>query len=94
MGEDRASITRGQLAVFGSGDTLVARAAANRSLDLLLLGGKPIREPIATYGPFVMNTRAELAAAVAAVGRRADGRRSPVSGPACGLRRRGGCSAR
>jgi redox-sensitive bicupin YhaK (pirin superfamily) len=50
--------------LFGSGDTLVFTAGDRGALDVLLLGGQPIREPVAAYGPFVMNTRAELAQAV------------------------------
>ncbi len=64
-GVDRQPIRKGQLAVFGPGDALTVAAstttpAAEPNLELLL-GGAPIREPIAQYGQFVMNTRAELA---------------------------------
>ena len=55
--------------LFGPGDNLVVEAAPELSggwdaLDVLLLGGLPIREPIAPYGPFVMNTREEIATAI------------------------------
>ena len=59
-GPDAHPISLGQLALFGAGDTLVLEASASGPLDVILLGGEPIREPVAHYGPFVMNTRAEL----------------------------------
>jgi quercetin 2,3-dioxygenase len=64
-GPDRRPVRTGQLATFGAGD-LLTFAASNKAdgpsegLDILVLGGEPIREPVAAYGPFVMNTRAEL----------------------------------
>ena len=50
----------GQLVVFGAGETVTFTAGGPQPLDVLLLGGRPIREPVATYGPFVMNTKGEL----------------------------------
>lgn len=69
VGNERRPIHSGQLALFGPGDTLVVGADAvqeSRSpdLDVLLLGGRPIGEPVAWMGPFVMNSHAELAQAL------------------------------
>jgi redox-sensitive bicupin YhaK (pirin superfamily) len=65
-GREGRPVQDGRLAVFGPGDHLVLRAAARHTepLDVLLLGGLPIREPVAHYGPFVMNTRAEIIRAI------------------------------
>jgi redox-sensitive bicupin YhaK (pirin superfamily) len=59
-GAEQRPVQSGQLVVFGPGDTVTLESHATEPLDVLLLGGKPIREPVAQYGPFVMNTRAEL----------------------------------
>jgi len=55
----------GQLAVFGKGESLTLAASEsqdsrNSALEVFILGGQPIREPVAMYGPFVMNTKEEL----------------------------------
>ena len=62
VGDDRRSVDEGQAALLGSGDTISIGVAADAKepAELLLLSGRPLNEPVARYGPFVMNTREQI----------------------------------
>jgi len=65
VGAEDRPMESSQLAVFGAGDALTIEASTRPDsrtpdFDVLILGGQPIREPVAHYGPFVMNTKEEL----------------------------------
>lgn len=69
VGAERRPISTGQLAVFGPGNALTVAADQRQDdgtpqLEVLILGGQPIREPVVHYGPFVMNTKAEIITAM------------------------------
>ena len=68
VANERRPIRTGQLAVLGSGAAIRVGANAQQdshtpALDMYIMGGLPIGEPVAWYGPFVMNTHEELARA-------------------------------
>src|SRR5947209_7260220 len=63
VGNDGAEARDGQMELLGPGDAVRLGGAAGGG-RLLLLAGVPIHEPVARYGPFVMNTQAELVEAV------------------------------
>jgi redox-sensitive bicupin YhaK (pirin superfamily) len=65
VGSDAHPIRQGQLAILGPGDRITFGAnPIQGAADVLLLGGRPIREPVFHYGPFVMNSKAELIEAI------------------------------
>ena len=85
-GASKQPITTGQLALFGDGDSLLISAHESQDarhaqgLDVLILGGQSIREPIAWAGPFVMNTRLEVMAAFEEFSKGAFGQKRYVHG--------------
>ena len=68
VGAEARPLRAGNLAVLGRGDFVTVTAdrtqeSRTSTLDVLVIGGRPIREPVAWAGPFVMNTKAEVMAA-------------------------------
>jgi len=65
VGTDRRPVQTGYMTLFGPGEAFTVEADERQDtrtggLEVLFLGGRPIREPVAWYGPFVMNTRTEI----------------------------------
>jgi redox-sensitive bicupin YhaK (pirin superfamily) len=58
VADRRRAISRGEIALLGAGDQV--KATADERARFILVAGRPLNEPIARYGPFVMNTEDEI----------------------------------
>lgn len=63
IGDDQRKLKAGNAGLLAAGDEILVRALAEDS-RFILLAGKPLHEPIAQYGPFVMNTQEEIEQAI------------------------------
>jgi redox-sensitive bicupin YhaK (pirin superfamily) len=59
QGEDARELQAHELAVLGGGELLDV-SANNGAARLIVVAGRPLREPVARHGPFVMNTREQV----------------------------------
>ena len=65
FGDDEEKATRGQMVMFErDGDQVTIANKGDGTLEVLLIAGVPLNEPVARYGPFVMNSREEIYQAV------------------------------
>lgn len=67
FGRDGIATSRGNMVMFAKDGTVVSAEAPKTSdatLEFLLIGGQPLNEPVARYGPFVMNTKEEIGQAM------------------------------
>jgi redox-sensitive bicupin YhaK (pirin superfamily) len=63
VGSQRKAVANRAAGILGDGDTVRVEAGASGA-RVLLLAGRPLREPVAQYGPFVMNTTREVEQAI------------------------------
>ncbi len=64
VGDDEKELVRGDLAILGKGQSVTA-ATASAPARIIVVAGRPLNEPVVRYGPFVMNTQAEIRQAIA-----------------------------